>query len=136
MDKKYKFTDLKKSSYAEKKMYEIILENDIDDKTFFLIDRETFSVVEYALQLNNVILTNKNLPLERVGHISFKYRPYNDQWVLKESEVNFRMNLKQLNKEDLMIDFMHKISSWNFSEKPFQYFNKTLNLGQDLHDQF
>lgn len=136
VDKKYKFTDLKKSSYAEKKMYEIILENDMDDKTFFLIDRETFSVVEYALQLNNVILTNKNLPLERVGHISFKYRPYNDQWVLKESEVNFRMNLKQLDKEDLKIDFMHKISSWNFSEKPFQYFNKTLNLGQDLHDQF
>ena len=136
IDKKYKFSDLKKSSYADKKMYEIILENDIDDKTYFLIDRETFTVVEYTLQLNNVILTNKSLPLKRVGDISFKFRPFNDKWVFKESEVKFRMNLKQVNKQDLMIDFMHKISSWNFSEKPFQHFNKTLDLGQNLHDQF
>lgn len=124
------------TEYAEKKMYEIHLENKEGSKNYFLIDRETFSVVEYKLNLNNRIKTNKNTPLQRNGIISFRYRPYRDAWVLKDSEVNFKMYLEQANKQILEIDFFHQISAWNFSNKPFEYFNKTIDLNQNLHDRF
>ena len=128
--------DLKIIEYAGKKMFEISLENKNNDKTYYLIDRETYSIVECELKINNVIATNKNTPLERVGKISYKYRPFNDKWVLKESKVIFNMNLKEFNNQDLNIDFEHKISTWNFSEKPFQHFNKNINLSENLHNLF
>lgn len=132
----YKLSELKKTVYADKEMFEIFLDNGINDRTYFLIDRKTFSVVEYQLNLNNIVQTNKNTLLERFGIISIKYRPYENSWVLKESEVSFKMNLKDVNRPDLPIDFMHKISTWNFSEKPFQFFNKTIDLDSNFHDIF
>jgi len=136
LNNKYTSTNLAYTEYSGKKMYEIQLESSNGDKNNLLIDRESFAVVEYLLSLKNTINTNKNTPLIRDGIISFKYRPYLDGWVLKESEVKFKMNLQQKDKEDMQIDFLYKMNTTNFDVKPFQYFDKRIDLRENLHDRF
>ena len=132
----YSFSELKRTEYAGKKMYEVFIENGEHDKNYLLIDRDSYSIVEYLYIIRNTISTNKNTPLSRNGIVSFKYRPYREGWVLKESEVNFKMQLDHQKYKNLQVDFYHKITTSNFSEKPFQYFNKNIDLNQNLHDQF
>ncbi|WP_313359627.1 hypothetical protein [Empedobacter sp.] len=129
-------TKLVFTKYADKPMYEVYLDKSEDEKNYLLIDKESFSVVEYVLRLKNEIKTNNNYPLQRDGVMSFKYRPYLDSWVLKESEVKFTMNLVEENKEDIKIDFLYKIQTFNFDTKPFPKFMRSINLNRNIKNQF
>lgn len=132
---KYVKTKLVFTKYADKVMYEVYLDKSEDEKSYLLVDKESFSVVEYVLNLKNSIKAS-NKTLQRDGLISFKYRPYLDGWVLKESEVKFKMNLQQADKKDVKIDFIYKINTFNFDVKPFPKFIKSINLKNDIRDRF
>ncbi|WP_313581684.1 hypothetical protein [Chishuiella sp.] len=137
LKKQYNNTKVIFTKYADKPMFEVYLDKNKDEKNYLLIDKETFSVIQYTLNIRNEIKTNTEKPLKRDGIISFKYRPYMEGWVLKESDVNFLMSLfdEKSNKE-IKIDLDYKITAFDFSTTAFPEFKKTINIKSDIRKNF
>ena len=133
-----KYTNVKSviTRYADKSMYEVYLDEGEKTKNYLLIDKETFSVVEYVLTLKNVEETNRAGTLNRNGTISFKYRPYLDGWVLKESDVKYLMTFSNTYRNKMNIDLDFKIKTFDFSTKTFDKYKRNVNIKSDIRNNF
>ena len=135
-EKKYDEESVYVSKYADRYMYEIEFKNpEVDFTCFFLIDKETFAIVEY-------IARRENQHYEETGNtvnnneVMYKYRPYQNKWILKESYRNWNRTYLEEDKSQHTNDVKIKLEVKDFSTQPFSEFNKSVNEKTDIRRSF
>jgi len=124
------------TKYADKYMYEIEFKNSKQNITNnFLIDKETFAIVEHK-----VIQENKQYEkLEDFVvffELTYKYRPYQDKWILKESTSSSSTIYLDDLKNKHILDIKLKLEVNDFSKNPLPEFNKSINEKMDIRKSF
>lgn len=131
LQKKLTSTKVVNTKYANKPMFEVYLNKTANQGRYLLIDRKSFSVVEYKSTIQNDksedLKVNKN-------EISIKFRPYSDSWILKESNVLMDNYFKDDSSQNIILDY--KLSTYNFSIISFPEFNKSVNAKKDIRQHF
>ena len=88
-EKKYDEKSVVISKYADKYMYEIELKNTkVNFVCNFLIDKETFAIVESFAKRENEHSEKFGYTINN-NEVMYKYRPYQNKWILKESYRNW-----------------------------------------------
>ncbi|WP_413532265.1 hypothetical protein [Empedobacter brevis] len=122
--------------YADKFMYEVELKNSKTNVTnSFLIDKETFAIVEHKSFQENRYFENDGSKIN-FNEVVYKYRPYQNKWILKESYRNWNATYLETDKTEHMNDVKIKIEVKDFSAQPFPEFNKSVNEKMDIRKSF
>ena len=124
------------SKYADKYMYEIEFSNQQSKVVnWFLIDKETFAIVEHKTKMENVEYKKSNDIVVYYDMI-FKYRPYQGKWILKEtSSTSSTLHLDE-EKNQHLFDVKVNLEVKDFSTQAFPEFNKYVNEKMDIRKSF
>ncbi|MDM1297655.1 hypothetical protein HXZ94_03950 [Empedobacter falsenii] len=124
------------SKYADKYMYEIEFSNKQSKVVnWFLIDKETFAIVEHQTKMENIQQKNSENVLVYYDMI-FKYRPYQGKWILKETSSTSSAIYLDEEKSQHIFDVKVNLEVKDFSMQPFPEFNKLLNEKMDIRRSF
>lgn len=131
LDSVYSKTKVTNANYADKPMYEVYLHLRDDEYCYLLVDKESFSVIEFR----STIMNNRrqNLTLNK-NDFSIKFRPYGDSWILKESTVMIDTSFKRELSPNYIINY--ELKTYNFSEDPFPEFRKSVKEKDDIRKSF
>ena len=124
------------TKYADKYMYEIKFINNKSNVTnYFLIDKETFAIVEHIATQENKLYEKQNDYV--VFHeLIYKYRPYQNKWILKESQASSSTIYLDEMKNKHILDIILNLEVKDFSNQPFPEFNKSINEKMDIRKSF
>jgi len=129
-NKRYISTKVVNSKYAEKPMFEVYLNKTNERQIYLLVDKSTFSIVEFKSNL----IKNKNLNLDiKENNISIKFRPHKDNWILKESSIYMETSFINSSAN---ISFDYIIKTYDFGAKPFPEFKKDVKENEDIRKIF
>ena len=134
-----KFYDEEKvliTKYADKYIYDIEFKNYKNNViNSFLIDKETFAIVEHKVTQENKLIEKYN-DYVVFYELIYKYRPYQDKWILKESiSSSSTIYLDDLRNKHIL-DIKLNLEVNDFSDKPFLEFNKSVNEKIDIRKSF
>lgn len=127
---------VKISKYGDRYMYEVEFKNSLSNVTnWFLIDKQNFAIVEHTSQQTKTEYKKENYTIN-YNNLSYKFRPYKDKWILKESTKNWSSNYKE--KDNTIHTNMIKINLnvKDFNTQPFPSFNKSVNEKMDIRKSF
>ncbi|MDM1550252.1 hypothetical protein [Empedobacter falsenii] len=117
-------------------MYEIEFKNSEADFTcFFLIDKESFAIVEHIAKRENEYFKETNNKINN-NEVMYKYRPYQNKWILKESYRNWNRTYLEEDKRQHTIDVKINLEVKDFSVQPFPEFKKSVNEKMDIRRSF
>lgn len=124
------------SKYADKFMYEIEFKNSKNNVTNkFLIDKETFAVVEHSALQENRNFEKSSTTINN-NEVMYKYRPFQNKWILKESYRKWNTSyLDEVNTKHI-IDVKINLEVNDFSDQPFPEFNQSVNEKMDIRKSF
>lgn len=128
IEKKYAVNKLSVSQYSDNTVYVITLENDTK-QNLLTIDKSTYAVIDYTSK----VFEEKDKYLG-LSEISYKFRPYQDKWILKESSVFSKLDVDLGEKTNVVIDI--KLQVGDFNLKSFNGFNKTINPYKNIRSNF
>ncbi|MBY0066259.1 MULTISPECIES: hypothetical protein [Empedobacter] len=124
------------SKYADKYMYEIELKNPkVNFVCNFLIDKESFAIVESFTKRENEHSEKFGYTIHN-NEVMYKYRPYQNKWILKESFRNWNSTFLEKDKSQHTNDMKIKLEVKDFSIQPFPEFNKSVNEKMDIRRSF
>lgn len=127
-ERKFTINQLSVSKYSENTVYVITLEN--DTKQFLLtIDKSTFAVIDFISKVTQVKDTYSSS-----AEIKYKFRPYQDKWILKESSVFSILDVDLGKETNLVIDVKLQVGDFNLNS--FKGFNKTINPYKNIRSNF
>ena len=135
-EKKYDEETVGISKYADRYIYEVEFKNlKADFVCTFLIDKETFAIIESSIIRKND--HNKELGYTiNNNEVVYKYRPYQNKWILKESYRNWNSTYLEDDKSQHTNDVKIKLEVKDFSTQPFPEFNKSVNEKMDIRRSF
>ncbi|MFV0145471.1 hypothetical protein OBJ99_01505 [Empedobacter falsenii] len=116
------------SKYSNQIIYLIHLEDD-NNKTLITVDKNNFAIVDFVAE--SYMTQDKG---NGFSAISYKFRPHNGKWILKESAL--QANIDILSEEQMNIGIDVDINVSDYSDKPFKGFNKTINPYKDIRLNF
>ena len=128
IEKKYAVNKLSISQYSDNTVYVITLENDTK-QNLLTIDKSTYAVIDYTSK----VFEEKD-KYSGLSEISYKFRPYQDKWILKESSVFSKLDVDLGEKTNVVIDI--KLQVGDFNLKSFNGFNKTINPYKNIRSNF
>ncbi|WP_282630253.1 hypothetical protein [Empedobacter sedimenti] len=135
-EKKYDEETVRISKYADRYIYEVEFKNlKVDFVCNFLIDKETFAIIQSSI-------IRKNDHNEELGYtinnneVVYKYRPYQNKWILKESYRNWNSTYLEEDKSQHTNDVRINLEVKDFSTQPFPEFNKSVNEKMDIRRSF
>ena len=128
IEKKYAVNKLSVSQYSDNTVYVITLENDTK-QNLLTIDKSTYAVIDYTSK----VFEEKD-KYSGLSEISYKFRPYQDKWILKESSVFSKLDVDLGEKTNVVIDI--KLQVGDFNLKSFNGFNKTINPYKNIRSNF
>jgi len=124
------------TKYAEKYMYELEFKHNKSNVTnYFLIDKETFAIVEHIATQENHLYEKQNDFVVNFG-LTYKYRPYKNKWILKESQSSSSTIYLDEMKNKHILDVILNLEVKDFSDQPFLEFNKSVNEKMDIRKSF
>lgn len=135
-EKRYDKESVKISKYADRYMYEIEFKNYLSNVTnWFLIDKQSFVIVEHTSKQTKTEYKKENYTIN-YNNLSYKYRPYKNKWILKESTKNWSNNYKE--KDNTIHTNIIKINLnvKDFNTQSFPSFNKSVNEKMDIRRSF
>ncbi|MGV0966659.1 hypothetical protein [Empedobacter falsenii] len=127
-ENKYTVNQVLVSKYSENTVYVITLENETK-QVLLTIDKSTFAVIDFISKA-----TQMKDKYSGLAEISYKFRPYQDKWILKESSVFSKLDVDLGKETNVKIDIKLKVG--DFSLNSFKGFNKTINPYKDLRLNF
>ena len=128
IEKKYAVNKLSVSQYSDNTVYVITLENETK-QNLLTIDKSTYAVIDYTSK----VFEEKD-KYSGLSEISYKFRPYQDKWILKESSVFSKLDVDLGEKTNVVIDI--KLQVGDFNLKSFNGFNKTINPYKNIRSNF
>ena len=128
IEKKYAVNKLSISQYSDNTVYVITLENDTK-QNLLTIDKSTYAVIDYTSK----VFEEKD-KYSGLSEISYKFRPYQDKWILKESSVFSKLDVDLGEKTNVVIDI--KLQVGDFNLKSFNGFNRTINPYKNIRSNF
>ena len=128
IEKKYAVNKLSVSQYSDNTVYVITLENDTK-QNLLTIDKSTYAVIDYTSK----VFEEKD-KYSGLSEISYKFRPYQDKWILKESSVFSKLDVDLGEKTNVVIDI--KLQVGDFNLKSFNGFNRTINPYKNIRSNF
>lgn len=112
------------SKYADRYMYEIELRNSKANLTCsFLIDKETFAIVESLSKKENKRFEESGSILNN-NEVMYKYRPFQNKWILKESYKKWKSTYLDEENSKHVNDVKVYLEVKDFSKNPFPQFIK------------
>ena len=124
------------SKYADRYMYEVEYRNSKANViNSFLIDKETFSIVEHKVTQENRYFKEEGTTMNFNEGV-YKYRPYQDKWILKESYRKWNVTYLDEEKNQHIKDVKVNLEVKDFSTQPFPEFNKSVNEKMDIRRSF
>ncbi|MEG0984133.1 hypothetical protein [Algoriella sp.] len=124
------------SKYADKYMYEIEFSNQQSKvKNWFLIDKETFAIVEHQSKMENVEYKKSNDIVVYYDQI-YKYRPFQGKWILKETSSTSSTIYLDNEKIKHVFDVKVNLEVKDFNSQPFPEFKKSVNEKMDIRRSF
>ena len=136
VEKSYDKEKVTITKYADKYMYELeFKKSDINLTNNFLIDKETFAIVEHSSIQENRNFEESGNKLNN-NEVMYKYRPFQDKWILKESYRNWNTTYLDEMNTTHNIDVKINLEVKEFSEQPFPEFNKSVNEKKDIRINF
>jgi len=131
LNQRYLASKVVSAKYADKPMYEVYLNKTEDQQIYLLIDKSTFSLVEFKSNF----IKNKSINLDiKSNEVSIKFRPYGDSWILKESTVFMDTSFKHDSSPTINLDY--KLNTYDFSTNPFPEFKKSVREEDDIRRSF
>ena len=128
IEKKYAVNKLSVSQYSDNTVYVITLENETK-QNLLTIDKSTYAVIDYTSK----VFEEKD-KYSGLSEISYKFRPYQDKWILKESSVFSKLDVDLGEKTTVVIDI--KLQVGDFNLKSFNGFNRTINPYKNIRSNF
>ncbi|MEG0187868.1 hypothetical protein [Algoriella sp.] len=128
IEKKYAVNKLSVSQYSDNTVYVITLENETK-QNLLTIDKSTYAVIDYTSK----VFEEKD-KYSGLSEISYKFRPYQDKWILKESSVFSKLDVDLGEKTNVVIDI--KLQVGDFNLKSFNGFNRTINPYKNIRSNF
>ena len=128
IEKKYAVNKLSVSQYSGNTVYVITLENETK-QNLLTIDKSTYAVIDYTSK----VFEEKD-KYSGLSEISYKFRPYQDKWILKESSVFSKLDVDLGEKTNVVIDI--KLQVGDFNLKSFNGFNRTINPYKNIRSNF
>ena len=128
IEKNYAVNKLSVSQYSDNTVYVITLENDTK-QNLLTIDKSTYAVIDYTSK----VFEEKD-KYSGLSEISYKFRPYQDKWILKESSVFSKLDVDLGEKTNVVIDI--KLQVGDFNLKSFNGFNRTINPYKNIRSNF
>ncbi|MEG0931217.1 hypothetical protein, partial [Algoriella sp.] len=92
-------------------------------------DKSTYAVIDYTSK----VFEEKD-KYSGLSEISYKFRPYQDKWILKESSVFSKLDVDLGEKTNVVIDI--KLQVGDFNLKSFNGFNRTINPYKNIRSNF
>ena len=124
------------SKYADRYMYEVEFKNSgINITNSFLIDKETFAIVEHKVTQENRYNEEEGTTMN-FNEVVYKYRPYQNKWILKESYRKWNASYLEADKSQHTNDVKVILEVKDFSTQPFPEFNKSVNEKMDIRRSF
>ncbi len=124
------------SKYANKYMYDVEFKNAKTQVTnYFLIDKETFAIVEHRTTQENKYFPSTDETIN-YHEVIYKYRPYQNKWILKESSTAWNTSYVDKNKEKHALNVLINMVVNDFSYQPFPDFNQSVNEKMDIRKFF
>ena len=124
------------TKYADKYMYELEFKHSKSNVTnYFLIDKETFAIVEHTTIQENQLYEKQNDFVIYYG-LTYKYRPYKNKWILKESQSSSSTIYLDDMKNKHILDRILNLEVKDFSDQPFPEFNQSINEKKDIRKSF
>jgi len=124
------------TKYADKYMYELKFKNNkFNVINYFLIDKETFAIVEHTTTQENQLYEKQNDFVVYYG-LTYKYRPYKNRWILKESQSSGSTIYLDEMKNKHILDRKLNLEVKDFSDQPFPEFNQSVNEKMDIRKSF
>ncbi|HJD87089.1 MAG TPA: hypothetical protein K8W08_06490, partial [Empedobacter falsenii] len=135
-EKMYEEESVLISKYADRYMYEIEFKNSKANFTCsFLIDKETFAIVESFAKRENEHFKETGNTINN-NEVMYRYRPYQNKWILKESYRNWNSTYLEEDKSQHTNDVKINLEVKDFSTQPFPEFNKSVNEKMDIRRSF
>ena len=136
VEKTYDYEKVWITKYADKYMYELEFKHNKSNVTnIFLIDKETFAIVEHTTIQENRNFENSGTTIHS-NEVIYKYRLYQNKWILKESFRNWNTTyLDEVNNKHIL-DVKINLEVKDFSDQPFPEFNKSVNEKMDIRKSF
>lgn len=128
IEKKYALNKLSVSQYSGNTVYVITLGNETK-QNLLTIDKSTYAVIDYTSK----VFEEKD-KYSGLSEISYKFRPYQDKWILKESSVFSKLDVDLGEKTTVVIDI--KLQVGDFNLKSFNGFNRTINPYKNIRSNF
>ncbi len=128
IEKKYAVNKLSISQYSDNTVYVITLENDTK-QNLLTIDKSAYAVIDFTSK----VFEEKD-KYSGLSEISYKFRPYQDKWILKESSVFSKLDVDLGEKTNVVIDI--KLQVGDFNLKSFNGFNRTINPYKNIRSNF
>ena len=124
------------SKYADRYMYEVEFKNSgINVINSFLIDKESFAIVEHKARQENRYNEEERTTMN-FNEVVYKYRPYQNKWILKESYRNWNSTFLEEDRSQHVNDVKINLEVKDFSTQPFPEFNKSVNEKMDIRRSF
>ncbi|MDM1061013.1 hypothetical protein HXZ62_00325 [Empedobacter falsenii] len=124
------------SKYADRYMYEVEFKNSgINVTNSFLIDKVTFAIVEHKVTQENRYNEEEGTMMN-FNEVVYKYRPYQNKWILKESYRKWNATYLEADKSQHTNDVKVILEVKDFSTQPFSEFNKSVNEKMDIRRSF
>ena len=128
IEKNYAVNKLSISQYSDNTVYVITLENDTK-QNLLTIDKSAYAVIDFTSK----VFEEKD-KYSGLSEISYKFRPYQDKWILKESSVFSKLDVDLGEKTNVVIDI--KLQVGDFNLKSFNGFNRTINPYKNIRSNF
>lgn len=124
------------SKYADRYMYEVEFKNSgINVINSFLIDKESFAIVEHKVRQENRYNEEERTTMN-FNEVVYKYRPYQNKWILKESYRKWNATYLDVDKSQHTNDVKVNLEVKDFSTQPFPEYNKSVNEKMNIRRSF